>query len=146
MSSAIIVLLLISPFQSLTTCFKYLDTSVGCMCACMLSRIWLFATPWTVAHQAPLSMEFSRQAYRSGLQFPTPGDLPSPGIRPMSPALAGRFSTTELPGKPMLDAHTFINVMSSFTLKIFYFMHLLNNYYDFSFFDSFCLLTFILTL
>ena len=42
-------------------------------------------TPWTVAHQASLSMEFSRQEYRSGLPFPPPGDLPDPGIKPVSP-------------------------------------------------------------
>ena len=55
------------------------------------------ATPWTVAHQVPLSMEFSRQEYWSGLPFPSPEDLPNPGIEPMllmSPALAGRFFTT----------------------------------------------------
>ena len=46
-----------------------------------------FATPWSVAHQAPLSMEFSRQEYQSGLPFPSPGDLPNPGIEPRSPAL-----------------------------------------------------------
>ena len=52
-----------------------------------LSRVRLFATPWTVAYQAPQSMEFSRQEYWSGLPFPTPGDLPNPGIEPGSPAL-----------------------------------------------------------
>ena len=54
-------------------------------------------TPWTVAHQAPLSMGFPRQEYWSGLPFPSPEDLPNPGIKPMSPALAGGFFTTELP-------------------------------------------------
>ena len=49
-----------------------------------LSSVQLFATPWTVAHQAPLSMEFSRQEYWSELPFPPPGDLPDPGIKPMS--------------------------------------------------------------
>ena len=63
---------------------------------CMLSRIRIFVTPWTVAHQAPLSMEFSRQEYWSGLSFPSPGDLPDPGIEP---ALAGRFFTPVPPGK-----------------------------------------------
>ena len=61
------------------------------------SRIRLFATLWTVACQAPLSMEFSRQEYWSGLPFPSPGHLPNPGIKPvslMSPALAGGFFTT----------------------------------------------------
>ena len=52
-----------------------------------LSRVWLFATPWTIACQAPLSMEFSRQENWSGLPFPSPGDLPNPGIEPQSPAL-----------------------------------------------------------
>jgi len=59
-----------------------------------------FVTLWTVAHQAPLSMEFSRQEYWSELSFPSPGDLSNPGIEGMSPALAGRFLTTEPPGKP----------------------------------------------
>ena len=57
-------------------------------------------TPWIVAHQTPLSMAFSRQKYCSGLPFPSPGDLPNPGFEPTSPALAGRFFTTEPPGKP----------------------------------------------
>ena len=72
------------------------------MCAQMLSHVQLLATPWTVALQAPLSMEFSRQDYWSGLPFPSPGDLPDPGIKPVSPALADRFFTTEPPGKPKL--------------------------------------------
>ena len=56
--------------------------------------VWLFATPWTIAHQAPLFMGFSRQEYWSGVPFSTPGDLPNPGIEPVSlatPALAGGF-------------------------------------------------------
>ena len=52
-----------------------------------LSRVRLFSTPWTVAYQAPRSMGFSRQEYWSGLPFPSPGDLPNPGIEPGSPAL-----------------------------------------------------------
>ena len=51
------------------------------------SHIQLFVTPWTVAYQAPLSMGFSRQEYWSGLPFPSPGDLPNPGIKPRSPVL-----------------------------------------------------------
>ena len=57
---------------------------------------------WTVAHQAPLSMEFPRQEYWNRLPFSSPGDLPDPGIELTSPALAGRFFTTEPPGKPIL--------------------------------------------
>ena len=68
----------------------------GCVCAHthVLSHIWLFATPWTVTQQTPLSMEFSRQEYWSGLPFPTPGNLSDPGMKPISPALAGRFFIT----------------------------------------------------
>ena len=58
-----------------------------------LSRVRLFVTPWTVAYQASPSTGFSRQEYLSGLPFPSPGDLPYPGIKPASPALAGRFFT-----------------------------------------------------
>ena len=65
-----------------------------------LSVVFNSATPWTVARQAPLSMEFSRQEYWSGFPFPSPGDLSTPGIEPGSPALAGTFSTAEPPGKP----------------------------------------------
>ena len=58
------------------------------------------ATPWTVTHQAPLSMGYSRQEYWSGLPFLPPGDLPNLGKEPVSPALGGGFSTSESPGKP----------------------------------------------
>ena len=74
------------------------------VCVCLLSCVQLFATPWTVACQASLSKEFSRQEYWSGLPFPSPGDLPDSVIKlvsPVSTALAGRLSTTEPPGKPM---------------------------------------------
>ena len=69
----------------------------------LLSRIQLFVTPCTIAHQGPLSMGFSKQEYWSGLPFPSPGDLPDPGIEPMSPALASRFFTTEPLGKPSIQ-------------------------------------------
>ena len=58
------------------------------------------ATPWTVAHQAPLSMGFSRQEYWSGLPFPSSRDLPDPGIKPGSPALQADSLPSEPPGKP----------------------------------------------
>ena len=61
-------------------------------------------TPWTVAHQAPLSMEFSREEYWSGLSFPPPGDFTDLGIEPTSPSLAGEFFTTAPPGKPYIIA------------------------------------------
>ena len=59
-------------------------------------------TPWTVAHQAALSMGFVRQEYQSGLPLPPPGDLPDPKMGSESPALAGRSFTPELPGKPQI--------------------------------------------
>ena len=66
-----------------------------------LSRVWLFATPWTIVHQAPPSMGFSRHEYWSGLLFPSPGDLSDPRIEPSSPALAGRLSQSH-PGNSNL--------------------------------------------
>ena len=69
-------------------------------------HVRLFATPWTVARQASLSMGLSQQEYWSGLPFPLPGDLPNPRIEPafpVAPALAGGFFTTEPPGKPQLS-------------------------------------------
>ena len=62
----------------------------------LLNHVQLFTTLWTVAHQAPLSMGFSRQEYWSGLPFPSPGDLPDPGIEPRSPALQTDSLLTEL--------------------------------------------------
>ena len=64
---------------------------------CVLSHfscVRLFVTPWTVALQAPLFMGFSSQEYWNGLPFPSPGDIPNPGIKPESPALAGKFFTS----------------------------------------------------
>ena len=66
-----------------------------------LSHVRLFATPWTVAHQVPRFMGFSRHEYWSGLPFPSPGDLPDPGIEPGSPALAEGFFIAEPLGKPI---------------------------------------------
>ena len=80
--------------------FSVLSNILWPVCMCVPSRfshVQLFATPWTVADQAPLSMGFSRQESRSGLPCPSPGDLPNPGIKPTfltSPALAGGFFTT----------------------------------------------------
>ena len=70
-----------------------------CVCVCTFHRVQLFVTTQTVAHQVPMSMDFSRQEYWSGLPFPSPGGLPNPGSKPTSPALAGGFFTTEPPGK-----------------------------------------------
>ena len=64
----------------------------------LVSRSRLIATPWTVAHQAPLSMGLPRHEDWSGLPFASPGDFPNPGVKPTSPASAGGFFTTEPPG------------------------------------------------
>ena len=82
-------------------------------CACVFSHMELFVTPWTVAHQAPLSLEFSRQEYRSGLRCPPPGDLPNPGIKPASPAslaLQADSLYTEPPGKSYMD-HSYSQIL-----------------------------------
>ena len=75
-----------------------------------LSRVWLFATPWTVAYQAPQSMEFSRQEYWSGLPFPSPRDLHNPGIEPGSPALQADTLPSEPPGYGYHQTHQIVNI------------------------------------
>ena len=72
-----------------------------------LSPVQLFATPWTGAHQAPLSMKFSRQEYWSGLPFPSPGDLLNPGIKLMSPTLQADSLLSEPPEEPKEMPMTF---------------------------------------
>ena len=69
--------------------------------ACMSAQSCLFVTTWTVVRQASLFVEFPRQKYCSGLLFSSPGDLPNPGIKLESPALADEFFIPELPGKPL---------------------------------------------
>ena len=85
-----------------------------CCCFCVLSRVQLFATPWTVANQASLSMGFSRQEYWCRVPFSPSGDRPDPGIEPMSlaaPALAGGFFTTEPLGKPLHACVTWLQII-----------------------------------
>ena len=82
------------------------------MWSCVLSHVRLLVTPWTVAHQAPLSMGFSRQEYWRGLVLPSPGDLPDPGIEPVSPALAGGFFITAPPVLHPIDIVGYINLYS----------------------------------
>ena len=81
-----------------------------CVLNCF-SCVQLFATLWTVAHQAPLSMGFPRQEHWSGLPCSPPGDLPNPGTENASPALADGFFTTEPQGKPR--AHPYLGVLFS---------------------------------
>ena len=80
------------------------------MYACALSHVRLFSTLWTIARQAPLSMGLPRQEYWSRLPFPTPGDLPNPGIEPASPALAGRFFTSWATREAQVFIYKFINL------------------------------------
>ena len=70
-----------------------------------LSHVLLFAAPQTVVYQAPVSMGFSRQEYWSGLPFPSPEDLPDPGIEPRSPALEADALTSEPPGNPKASVY-----------------------------------------
>ena len=92
-------------FQCLARCWVHYQCSLN-MHACMLSHfssVQLYVTLWTVAHQAPLSMEFPRQEYWGGMPYPPPGDLPNPGIEPASPtspALQAGSLHTAIPGKP----------------------------------------------
>ena len=79
--------------------------SLMCVCVCSVMSNF-FATPWTVVHQAPLSMGFPRQKYWSGLPFPPPGELPNPGIEPMSPA------------SPALQVSSFTTKPASFLLQM----------------------------
>ena len=87
-----------------------------------LSHVQLFGTPWTVAYQAPPSMGFSRQENWSGLPFPSPGNLPDPGIKPGSPTLEADALTSEPPGKPHYGGSFIVTEMSltffSVTLQI----------------------------
>ena len=102
----------------------------GCTSLCMRVRFSLFATSWTVAHQAPLSMGFSRQEYWSGLPFPSPGDLPNPGMEPLSTALQADSLLFEPLGKPMPiytpllmiyeTAHFSTPLTTKHTFKIFF--------------------------
>ena len=78
---------------------KYMNK---CMRVCSVTQLCTLCNPWTMAHQASLSMGFPRHEYWSGLSFPVPGDLPDPGIEPMSPAfptLTGGLFNTEPPRK-----------------------------------------------
>jgi len=85
-------------------------SSTQATCACMLSCVQLFVALWTVARQAPLSMEFSRQEYWGWLPFPSPGDFPNPGIKPaslMSFPLAGGFFTTSNTWEPQAHFYSY---------------------------------------
>ena len=71
-----------------------------CVCVLVTQSCLTLCNPWTIVHQAPLSMEFSRQVYWSGLLFPLLGDLPDPGVEPGSPELQADSLPSKLPEKP----------------------------------------------
>ena len=100
------------------------------MHACMLSRfshVPVFATPWTVVRQAPLSMRFSSQKYWSGLPCPSPGNLPDPGIEPVSPS-APTLQADSLPLRHQGSPHMYIHVCIYAHLYVCLCMHYLNIY------------------
>ena len=88
-------------FKSSLTCISITEL-LCCTTETIFSQNRLFGTPWTVAHLTPLSMKFSGQEYWSGLPFPSPGDIPDPGIKPRSPAMQAASLLSEPPGKPKL--------------------------------------------
>ena len=121
------------------------------LCLCLLSRFSHFrvlATPWTVVHQAPLAMGYSRQEHWSGLSFPPPEDLPDPGIELVSPAslaLAGRFFTTEPPEKSLYfnflkkKGIYFCDLKSSHFIACYFFLPPLISFFSQVFIESlFC--------
>ena len=91
-----------------TLSFFYLFLLIFTVKVKLLSHARLFATPWTVAYQAPPSMGFSRQEYWSGVPLPSPGDLPDPGIEPGSPTLQADALPSEPPGVTLIFKVTFI--------------------------------------
>ena len=116
---------------------NFLWCHLGCAVLSCSSHIRLFATPWNVAHQAPLSMLFSRQEYWSGLPFPSPGDLPNPGMELWSPTLQADSLPSELPVKPnnsrliliRISHLRFVLCSTNFTVHILnYFIKLFDAY------------------
>ena len=114
------------------------------LCVCTQSLSGLdSATPWTVAHQASLSMGFSRQQYWNGLPFPSPGDLSHPGIQPESPSLASGFLTTEPPGKPHCATQdvSFLVCFLNFYFRTFKDFKSILHLLTFSFCPSLCVIS-----
>ena len=106
-------------------CHMQIDAVIECLLS-QLSGVWLFVTPWIVARQSPQTLGYFRQEYWSKLPFPSPGDLPDPGIiEPTSP-LAGRFFPTEPPGKSQRYVRGYeISMIESYT------SYLAKSYYNF---------------
>ena len=112
---------ILEPRKILHFCLPWSDgtrccVALFCEWVKSLSRVRLFVTPWTVAHQAPPSVGFSRWEYWNGLPFPSPGDLPDPGIEPRSSTLQADALTSEPPGSPILCL--LLNTWQRCSLKI----------------------------
>ena len=86
----------------------------------LLSHVQLFATPWTIAYQTSLTMGFSRQEYWSGLPFPSPGDLPDPGIKPRFPTFQADTLPSKPPEKPSLPPNEVHSFLESLSWTVFY--------------------------
>ena len=105
----------------------------------VVQSVRLFATLWTVAHKDPPSMGFSKQEYWSGLPFPSPGDLPNPGIEPRSPALQAEALTSEPPGIPSMKSGRPLRILPLCVCMnldwgiIFYFLAVLQGLWHLSF-------------
>ena len=97
-------------FSSFSRSFHWQVYSVCVLVAQSCPRVQLFVTPWTVAYQALLSMEFSRQEYWSGLPCPSPGNLPNPGIESRSPSLQADSLPSKPPGKPKQTFSTSVQI------------------------------------
>ena len=96
-----------------------------------LSHVQLFVTPWTVASQAPQSMEFSRQEYWSGFPFPSPGDLPDPGIKPGSPTLQADALPSE-PTTSFIYIYIYIYIYINLNFIVNIFLDFLSHIYSLS--------------
>ena len=114
-------------------CFLIFSILNICMCVYIVviqspSNVCLFVTPWTVACQTPLSLGFSKQEYWSVLPFASSGDLPKPGIKPVSPALVCRFFIAELPERPVyICIYKILYICYFLTLPLYYKFHLGKN-------------------
>ena len=116
-----------SPTESIRLFYTSVSLLLSRACTlCVLSRVWLFVTPWSIAHETPLIMKFPRQECWSWLPFPTPGDLPDPRVKPVSLvslALAGRFFTTSATWEPPALGNVLHYSYSAFAFFFKFFFH-----------------------
>ena len=106
-------------YQNYRSFKKQESILLRCLCVCVksLSHVQFFATPWTVAHQAYLSMEFFRQEYWNGLPFPSPEEFPNPGIKPWSPASQAGSLPFELQESPNIRCLVLLNIPNTMSFS-----------------------------